>query len=567
MPIVLTNTNQNSTTKRIKEYLTHPAIDRKVIAFHEIVTLKHHKKSFREAAAFLEVPYSTMQSWRNQGKSREMLDELAKFLSTPAGKDFLQQNILAVMKLMKCGPGGIRGMQEYLHNSKLNYFVASSEGALQNFWVRCEKHIVLFGETEEKKLALKMRHRKITAGLDEMFRGGRPCLVAIEVVSNYILLEKFTEDRTANTWIRELAPRLKDLNIGLGQVVSDLCGAIRSATKDLGAEHISELFHALQEVSKGTSGSLSAQERASKNALDKAEEKVRLLNEKPLKFTKKECKKQKNESRDNENVLDELKIDFDKKAKRREDVKAAIREMSNIHHPINLKTGVLQTANEMTMLFNEQFKMIWESIKAAKLSESSVAHIKKAQRAFDLIVQYMKYFFIIYTAFVKDLQLDFAQEKFFNDVIFPLTYLQMIWRRLPKNSKKENMQLLRNLEARIRDASWSVDLISEWMKKGKELAERFQRSSSCVEGRNGMLSLNYHRFHRLNARSLKSLTIMHNFDSRRSDGTTAAERFFEAKHENLFDSLVANVRIPGRPQQQHHDKEKRLLGWEKRHAA
>jgi hypothetical protein len=50
-------------------------------------------------------------------------------------------------------------------------------------------------------------------------------------------------------------------------------------------------------------------------------------------------------------------------------------------------------------------------------------------------------------------------------------------------------------------------------------------------------------------------------------GTTAAERFFEARHENLLDSLVANVRIPGRPQQQHHDMQKRLLGREKRHVA
>ena len=60
---------------------------------------------------------------------------------------------------------------------------------------------------------------------------------------------------------------------------------------------------------------------------------------------------------------------------------------------------------------------------------------------------------------------------------------------------------------------------------------------------------------------------MHDFDTRRLDGTTAAERFFEAKHENLFESLVANVRIPSRPQKQNHDMKKRLSGWEKRRAA
>jgi hypothetical protein len=39
---------------------------------------------------------------------------------------------MAVMKLMKCGPRGTRGMQEYLHHSGLDNFVASSEGAIQD---------------------------------------------------------------------------------------------------------------------------------------------------------------------------------------------------------------------------------------------------------------------------------------------------------------------------------------------------------------------------------------------------------------------------------------------------
>ena len=64
------------------------------------------------------------------------------------------------------------------------------------------------------------------------------------------------------------------------------------------------------------------------------------------------------------------------------------------------------------------------------------------------------------------------------------------------------------------------------------------------------------------------IDLIHNFDVRRKDdGTTAAERFFGARHENLFESLVTNVRIPSKPQKQHHDIEKRLLGWKKRQAA
>lgn len=564
MQTMYINSTQNSTQKRLKINRIRPIIARKVIAFQELISLKQHKRSEREVANLLEVPNSTMQSWRAQKKSQKIPDELLEFFLTPVGSDFLQRNIMTVMKLMKCGPGGIRGMQEYLHNSYLDNVVASSEGALQNFWVRCENYLVEFGESSEKKLAAGMRRRKITAGLDEMFRGKRPCLVAIEVVSNYILLEKFTEDRKANTWKTELEPRLNELNIELGQVVSDLCGAIRSVTRDLGAEHISELFHAQHEISKATSAPLAAQEKYAEKALNDAEKDIEKIKNKPLRFGKENHKKQRRELEDATKARDNLQVEFKEKEKRREEVKTAVREMGRIHHPIDLKTGELQTAASMEGRFNDQFKIIYDRAADAHLSESSIDRIEKAQRAFGAIVCYMKYFFVMFSAFVDGLRLNLEQEKFFNEVVFPLSYLKITWRRLPKTIKEENRQLLQNLEAKIRDAPWPEELKHEWMKKGKELAEIFQRSSSCVEGRNGVLSLNYHRFHRLNTRSLKVLTIIHNFDVRRSDGTTAAERFFEEKHENLFEALVMNVRIPNKPKRQHHDIKKRLIGRDKR---
>lgn len=152
-------------------------------------------------------------------------------------------------------------------------------------------------------------------------------------------------------------------------------------------------------------------------------------------------------------------------------------------------------------------------------------------------------------------------------MIFSLVYFKINWRKFSKDEKKNIQEILNNLEAKLSNVECSEELKILWMQKAKELVLKFQRSSSCVEGRNGMFSLFYHCFHRLNPRALKVLTIIHNFDSRRSDGTTAAERLFEAKHENLFESLVANVRIPGKPQKQNHGVKKRQLAWEKRRSA
>ncbi|WP_300988989.1 DUF6399 domain-containing protein [Thiocapsa sp.] len=78
-------------------------------------------------------------------------------------------------------------------------------------------------------------------------------------------------------------------------------------------------------------------------------------------------------------------------------------------------------------------------------------------------------------------------------------------------------------------------------------ADLFQRSSSCVEGRNGQLSLHHHGRHRLSDRRLAALTAVHNFHIRRPDGTTAAERFFGRTHPALFEELLLRVPLPPRP--------------------
>lgn len=123
------------------------------------------------------------------------------------------------------------------------------------------------------------------------------------------------------------------------------------------------------------------------------------------------------------------------------------------------------------------------------------------------------------------------------------------------------------MQQELKNAALEEGCEAALMRRGKEIAEMFQRSSSCVEGRNGVLSLLMHRFHNLGEKTLKVLGIVHNFGVRRKDGTTAAERFFGSKHEDLFEYLVTNVRIPGRPKRQHHDLRKRLMGRKQRKAA
>ena len=89
--------------------------------------------------------------------------------------------------------------------------------------------------------------------------------------------------------------------------------------------------------------------------------------------------------------------------------------------------------------------------------------------------------------------------------------------------------------------------IGELEKAAIECAQIFQRSSSCVEGRNAQLALRHQGIHRLNDRQLRAYTVIHNYYIKRQNGTTAAERFFNAKPNNLFEYLLNHVDYPVRP--------------------
>jgi hypothetical protein len=79
------------------------------------------------------------------------------------------------------------------------------------------------------------------------------------------------------------------------------------------------------------------------------------------------------------------------------------------------------------------------------------------------------------------------------------------------------------------------------------MCTKFQRTSSAVEGRNGYLSGLHHSGRGFTEQTLKVLTIIHNFDIKRDDGTTAAQRLFEKPFPDLFEWLVPQMAELPRP--------------------
>jgi hypothetical protein len=82
---------------------------------------------------------------------------------------------------------------------------------------------------------------------------------------------------------------------------------------------------------------------------------------------------------------------------------------------------------------------------------------------------------------------------------------------------------------------------------GQPGCAKFQRTSSAVEGRNGYLSGLHQANRGFTEQTLKVLTVIHNFDLRRDDGTTAAQRLFGKPFPVLFDWVVLHMGELPRP--------------------
>ncbi|WP_249370302.1 DUF6399 domain-containing protein [Acaryochloris marina] len=91
------------------------------------------------------------------------------------------------------------------------------------------------------------------------------------------------------------------------------------------------------------------------------------------------------------------------------------------------------------------------------------------------------------------------------------------------------------------DSTMNSQESQEWVDWAQWMSTKYQRTSSAVEGRNGYLSRLHHAARGFSEESLKVLTIIHNFDLKRADGTTAAQRLFGHPFPDVFESVVNSM--------------------------
>jgi hypothetical protein len=519
--------------------------------------------SGRAAAQQVGVPHTTLRYWQRRQQHTNAPTALVAFVESPEGLAFLKRLLLALhLIFQQAGLAGLRPLCRFLELAQLAPFVATSYGTHQELSVVLQQLLDQYDQEQRRQLAVHMAPKSVTLCEDENFHGDQPCLVAIEPVSNFLVLETCQPQRDADTWNTVVHTALQGLPVTVVQVTSDLAQGLQAHTRDgLGAHHSPDLMHVQADLHKATSLPLRRQ-------LELAEQKHREMQTIAQDWAQQYQRFQagirppgrppnfEQELRWAGQAVQYWEQQVSVCRQRQEQRHEAVRGLGDDYHPFDAQTGQAVSANQLQQRLAQRFTTIEHLAAEAQLSPPCQEKIAKAKRVLPRLVATLVWFWHSVRLLVESLDLPEDQQQVVYGQLLPGLY----WAGAAARGRTAaDQQRLRELAKGYLERAWSAESALSRLGEGqKELVQRvcqeavrrFVRSSSCVEGRNGQLSLYHHGSHALSAGKLKALTVLHNYFIERSDGSTAAERFFGQKPAALFEWLLARFPDPPRPAKQ-----------------
>lgn len=515
--------------------------------------------SQRRQARQLDISRGQLRHWQQRQKSIGAPQSEVDFFESPAGLELLHRiHVAAQVTITLVGSGGVRQVCTFLELSGLSHHIASSYGCQQAVNVGLEELVVEYSRQQRASLRESMPARQITVCEDETFHP-RTCLVGLEPVSGFILLEGYADDRSADTWDRALAEATRDLPVAVVQVASDQAKGIRRHARNLGAHPSPDLFHLQRDIVKATGFPLKRAEKQAEAAVAAANEdwaqarrEVAEHNSQTLRLGR-PSRQFERRAKAAELQLLSVQVDLEGTRQRREQAREEVRAVGNTYHPYCLETGQPRTPEELRARLETSWTRLERIAREASLPERCQQLLDKAKGLTQALLLTLQFFIATTQIKVEALNLPPELELLLQRHLIPAIYLDRVAERGGKAEARQRLrQLSEELLRPLRQADGPLAVLSEAERRrleevATECADLFQRSSSAVEGRNGQLSLHHHGQHRLSDRRLAAKTTLHNYLIRRPDGTTAAQRFFGRPPDDLFQWLLGRVKPPARP--------------------
>ena len=385
-------------------------------------------------------------------------------------------------------------------------------------------------------------------GADETFFG-LPVLVLLELSSGYIFIEAECANRTYDTWMEQVEQWWQGSQWQCHYLVSDGARAlVKLAVSGLGCVNVADLFHALRALGKPLGRSLRQQAASLHKQQDKLQKQL-----------KKHCAavdKQRLQSLIEETAAAQQQVQQDEQTYR-----DAIEQISSTIHPFSPDSHRWQTQRDLLTHLASPLQRLWDlaptysAQRAQKAIDAFEAQITSFAQGIEAWQQWVT------LALDGQTQDPAIRDWVLGDLLPWVYWTQQADKTRQPSLKRRYQKTASAAFDRLFEQALTLALTeherARWVQWSQDFCAKYQRTSSAVEGRNGYLSQLHHARRGFSKASLKVLTILHNFDLKRQDGTTAAQRLFGHDFPDPFEWMltqVGDLPMPRRSAKSQHPK-------------
>jgi len=495
--------------------------------------------SLRKIAAATGIPKSSVHRHRQAIARRNQYLE-SSFWETPAGQQWLRLLVFGAIYLfgIKCGIGA-ETLSEFFYLLQLPTQVGVSPSSLRRIEINVREAILKYQQQQQLSLQSTQSLVEICAGADET-TFEQDVLVLMDLTSGYIFVEEVAQNRQYKTWIDKAQPALTQLGVRVKSLVSDRAPAlIKLALEGFECPSIADLFHPMWDLSKSMGAALGRQLTQTDKKLEQAQQQLAQLESLV------------GDSKPQQKSMEQLQGQYASLESGQQTYHRLLQQLTLSVHPFAVSGSGFKTTIELQLEL-EQILFKLENLQQTHQLLKTSSVLDKFQQQIPVLAVGVNTWWHWVQQSLHLEQLDAALTNWLLTQLLPVVYWQL---QLDKTKspalKRIYQQASHSAHQALLHHTFTTTLTEPefqyWQDWARLMASKFHRASSAVEGRNGYLSHRHHAARGFWANHLQVLTVIHNFDLKRSDGTTAAQRLFGRPFPDLFDWVMDQMGELPRP--------------------
>jgi hypothetical protein len=462
---------------------------------------------------------------------------------TAEGRGWLIRLVVATLYTFGLKRGvGLETMSEFFLRLRLTTQVGCSPSALRGVMQALETALLETAETWEQDGCADGDMREIIGAVDETFLE-RMILVLMDLATGYLLLEEVADDRTYTTWKALVEERLKALGTGVLYVVSDRAKAlIQLAEQGLACLSMPDLFHVVREIVKSYSLAMGQRRRHAQQELMKATEAL---------ARRQGLLQAAQATREARARVEAWQAEVTRWEEASRLYQGHLERLSLTLHPFHISGSTPQTSAQV----ENQLRAAVEAIEAfarchqLPARQDAMTKVRKHVPALAALVDFW------WQGVHQDLEpflLSPKWQQWVHECLLPMVYWAY---QIPRTRCRRRKAKIQEAWEAVRTAfeqhtitqRLAPQVLAEWQAWASKRVKAFQRASSAVEGRNGLLAQLHHNQRGLPKQRYKVWTVLHNFDCHAADGTTPAARFFRRPFPDLFETVLSQIEALPQP--------------------